>query len=413
MLNYEKIYELGTLFNSSLKLEEVLGSILKQLKAFFEAEASSLWLYDERSCTLSCALSENDSEHSLDGVTLPADTGSLGWCLRYKEPLFLENPKGTPLFINKIDMINDRGVSSVLLAPLVAEDRAIGIIRLVNKKYGMESFNKEDSDALGALAKSASLAVHNARLYDELSRSGRLLKEVDFASKLQMAILPGDLPDTAKLEAGAFIQAAGDLTTEFYDCISLGENRSLLALGRVGGRTLSAAIFMGIAQAMIRSLALTCSGLKEIAEITNKYLPKTIRGRTSGVKALLLLIDTDENTLEYINAGLPPPLILKGQRLDFLLNNGIPLGEFPSAHYTPEKIRLKNKSVILAYTEGVSRASGLRDEPFGVSRLARFLKRKKDLPARQMADDLRKIIFLHLGTCPQAEDMAALAVKFK
>ncbi|MCD6309919.1 MAG: SpoIIE family protein phosphatase, partial [Candidatus Eremiobacteraeota bacterium] len=298
-----------------------------------------------------------------------------------------------------------------LLTPLIIQDQVIGIIRVVNKKGGKELFTREDSDAMSALARSASLAVHNARLFDELSRSGRLLREVDFALKLQKSILPERLPGGPTLQAGAFIETAHELTTEFYDCIKLGDGKYLFALGRVGGRTFSAAIFMGIAQAMLRSLAMTCDSFKMIAELTNEYLPKTIRGRTSSVQASFLLVDRDNRRIEYINAGLPPPLILKGRRLGFLLSRGLPLGEFRSSHYEPETVPLKSNCTIMIYTEGISRARDSNDEPFGISRLARFLRRKRELPASKIIEDLRKEIFLYLGSEPQLEDMAALVVK--
>ncbi len=67
--------------------------------------------------------------------------------------------------------------------PLTAGGRLIGFISL-GRKYNMDAFFVEDLSLLGTLAAEASVALENARLYEELKRSQDLIRRADRLSAL-------------------------------------------------------------------------------------------------------------------------------------------------------------------------------------------------------------------------------------
>jgi signal transduction histidine kinase len=69
--------------------------------------------------------------------------------------------------------------------PLVTQERLIGILNL-GYKDGGEIYSNEDFEVLTTLANQAAIAVENARLYDNLRQSQRVLQRADRLSSLGM-----------------------------------------------------------------------------------------------------------------------------------------------------------------------------------------------------------------------------------
>ncbi len=74
--------------------------------------------------------------------------------------------------------VEEAGVRSLAIAPLVAESRALGTLGVFSDAVGR--WTTEDASLLAALADQAAIAVTNARLIEELERSrGELARRVD------------------------------------------------------------------------------------------------------------------------------------------------------------------------------------------------------------------------------------------
>jgi signal transduction histidine kinase len=72
--------------------------------------------------------------------------------------------------------LHEIGLRSVLMVPLMAGGRPIGVLNLVWAESG-RVYTEEDLDTMRELARRAGLAVENARLYDEARRAVRLRDE--------------------------------------------------------------------------------------------------------------------------------------------------------------------------------------------------------------------------------------------
>jgi signal transduction histidine kinase len=70
-----------------------------------------------------------------------------------------------------------------LCLPLIARDRLLGIIGL-GRKTNRDAFVADELDLLGTLAAEASVALENARLYEELTRSQEIIRRADRLSAL-------------------------------------------------------------------------------------------------------------------------------------------------------------------------------------------------------------------------------------
>jgi hypothetical protein len=77
--------------------------------------------------------------------------------------------------------------------PDALEGQCIGVFDLESPE--LDAFTKEHKELLTLLASQAAVAIENARLYEQVRRNEeRIEKELRFAQRVQMALLPTGLP---------------------------------------------------------------------------------------------------------------------------------------------------------------------------------------------------------------------------
>jgi signal transduction histidine kinase len=165
--------ELGVLIGAThalagnLDLNTVLQQTLVQINTLLDAEDASVLLYDSTSNDLVfAAVANSRTSLILFGQHVSLDAGVVGWVMQHKTSAIVENAQQDPRFYSEIDTLTEITTRSLLAVPLIAKDRAIGVIEVINKVDG--AFDAHDRELLEALASSAAIAIDNARLYQEL-----------------------------------------------------------------------------------------------------------------------------------------------------------------------------------------------------------------------------------------------------
>ncbi len=101
--------------------------------------------------------------------------------------------------------------------------------------------------------------------------------------------------------------------------------------------------------------------------------------------AVLAALDLTNGVLRYLNAGHPPPLVVRGEKVAATLDAGrrlpLGLGTLDSAPATEGEVVLEPGDRVLAYSDGVIEALARDGAPFGLDRLI-------DLAVRHAADGL-------------------------
>jgi GAF domain-containing protein len=163
----ERLLEISSLLNSTLKLDELLGEIMSSATELTGAETSSLLLLDEEAGELTVEVATGSPGEAVARERVPAGQGIAGWVVENGEPLLVDNPKEDPRFYGGIDDKTGFETKSILAVPMTTKDRTIGVIEVINKKDG--SFDERDTKVTTALANHAAIAIDNARLYARLA----------------------------------------------------------------------------------------------------------------------------------------------------------------------------------------------------------------------------------------------------
>ena len=337
----------------------------------------------------------------------------LGWLTRaprVKEAL--ASPPGfvaTPYLVDLDDtvkrttpaqlaLLKELGLASVMIVPLRARDRVIGVLCLV-------SDGEISADAVltaAHLGRRAGLALDNVRL---------LLAERTAALTLQQSLLPTitDIPGldvaTAYVPSGRRAQVGGD----WFDVLPLPDGTVGLAVGDVVGHDLRAAASMGQLRSLLRSYAWEGSSPGAVLSRADEL----VRGLDIADIATCVYLrwssgDDGGAHVVYARAGHPPPLLRLPGGSVVPLDEGLstPVG-LAGPGGAEAEIDVPRGSVLVLYTDGLieRRDRGLRE---GIAALSDELSRT---PEGATCTQIRDQLVAALVGTPQEDDMCLLVVR--
>lgn len=197
-----ELLELGRLLNSSLDLKQVLETAIESVVRFVNAERGFILLVDTTNGrvwgeairgmdeeALKMTLSGQDTENRAEISRTIIDNTMLSG-----KPMLTHNAMEDPRFAGS-QSVQISNLRSAMCVPLIAQGRALGIIYLDNRIIS-GLFSERQLTMLSAFSQQASVAIENARLYDNLRRS------LEDRLKLQDALHKQETQRLALEEAG-------------------------------------------------------------------------------------------------------------------------------------------------------------------------------------------------------------------
>ncbi|MFH1771363.1 MAG: HD domain-containing phosphohydrolase [Candidatus Omnitrophota bacterium] len=162
------LYEIGQDVLSSIKLDEVLKTIVERITSVLDLEICSILLYDEASGLLSIKASCGLSGQVIKETMIALGKGISGWVLENRTPILVEDIEKDDQF-KKISL-EKYYTHSFISVPLIIKDKLIGVININNKASGMP-FNNDDLRLARGIAAQAAIAIENAKLYASLEET--------------------------------------------------------------------------------------------------------------------------------------------------------------------------------------------------------------------------------------------------
>lgn len=147
--------------NSSLNLQTVLDSILKEMQLVIPYRLAGVLLPDFEKGELELVSAAGPhAEHRRKTVRIPFGAGVTGEAFRTKEPVLVDD---VLRYRNHIGVGAD--VRSELAVPLRRGDAVVGVLNVERSEVG--GFSQDDVSLLSLFASQAAIAIENARLYTE------------------------------------------------------------------------------------------------------------------------------------------------------------------------------------------------------------------------------------------------------
>lgn len=158
------LYQISRTISSTLKLDDVLQTILDFSIKISGAGRGSIMLLDKKKRIFYIKIPYDKSEKNIDKITFAENENTIGWVVKNKKFLYIKNLENDKHF-SKIKIIR-RQIKQLLIIPTIVEDKVIGVINLENT-----SLNPDTIDLLRSFSEGAAVAINNARLYQKIKDS--------------------------------------------------------------------------------------------------------------------------------------------------------------------------------------------------------------------------------------------------
>jgi phosphoserine phosphatase RsbU/P len=199
-------------------------------------------------------------------------------------------------------------------------------------------------------------------------------QELHRAREMQQALLPKEIPQIAGFEIAGAWEPAHVVGGDYFDVIRLSEKKLGICIADVVGKGVPAALFMAHVQATVRAYASEWASAAWLCDHVNSVVCANIAAEKF-VSLFYGILDAEQQTMQYVSAGHPRPILKRASgRVTQLDNGGAVLGVFPNWKYEDSVIQLAPGDRLVLYTDGITEASQPDGEQFGEEGLIRVLE---------------------------------------
>jgi phosphoserine phosphatase RsbU/P len=282
---------------------------------------------------------------------------------------------------------------------------------------------RKTKDQLSELAGSFnSMTARIENLIEEVKEKERLENELEIARDVQSQLFPKEVPRLKTLELWGGCQPARTVSGDYYDFLSLGADRTALAIGDISGKGISAALLMAHIQSALRSQfthrgngtrgssgsELTSPSM--VLSILNDHL--YMSSPPEKYATFFLGLYTDEGgQLIYTNAGHLAPMLVRRGAVTRLAGDGFPVGMFPGIQYEQQAIGLEPGDLLVGFTDGVTETPNRDGEEFGDRRLTELLVRLVEKPLDRIASEINESVGAWAGDVERHDDTTLLLAR--
>jgi sigma-B regulation protein RsbU (phosphoserine phosphatase) len=298
-----------------------------------------------------------------------------------------------------------------VISQMMIQGEVKGVL-VVGKKLHGGLFFRDDISFIEALGNTALAALENARLFQEEVNKKRLESEIALAHDIQMKLLPDTIPYFKGFDLAAMSISSKQVGGDYYDFIRLSDSEMLVAIADVSGKGMPASLLMANVQAALRALAPLRLELPDLTERINAIVYQNT-GADKFITFFCGIINNNDSTFRYVNAGHNPPLLLRTDGMIVeLKEGGIILGILDfTPPYQQGTVLFSEGDVLLLYTDGVSEAMNLQNEELSEQRTCVALRENASESAKQIVEYIIQTVQSHAGKAPQSDDITLAIVK--
>ena len=201
----------------------------------------------------------------------------------------------------------------------------------------------------------------------------RLQQELAVARRIQQGLLPTSFRNFPHFRVAAVNQPCLAVRGDYFDLMELDSNRLAFVIADVSGKGLGAALVTSLLQGAFSTLTLSAgrdpsADRAGIFAHVNRFI--CTHSEVNRYATLFFGILDPTGRLEFLNAGHPPPLLIRRGRVETVFQGeSFPVGMFEEAVFKISSAALDPGDTLLLFTDGVTDAENPEGERFGLERL--------------------------------------------
>ncbi|MCF6249215.1 MAG: GAF domain-containing protein [Desulfobacula sp.] len=166
------MFKISNALHQIQNLGDLIFVITKEIRKLISVEGAFILLSDASKNELyflSAHYKDGASEKQFKKIRFPADQGVAGRVYKTGKPLIISDVSKCAFYLNRVDEETDLETKNMLSVPMKLSDRTIGVVSVVNKRFG--DFDTTDRDLLSMVASTIALPIENTRINEKLRQS--------------------------------------------------------------------------------------------------------------------------------------------------------------------------------------------------------------------------------------------------
>jgi len=322
----------------------------------------------------------------------------------------ITSPLNRSEVLNTYPLLGEMGVN--LIVPMEVQGKTKGLI-LLGERINKQPYTDSDIEFIYSVGSLAIISLENKRLFLEELVKQKMEEELEIAREIQQNLLPQTLPRFSNFDMAAVNMSSKQVGGDYYDVITLDDNRFCVAIADVSGKGAPASLLMANIQAFLQVICRQDLNIVDSTALINDLIyANTSDGRF--ITFFWAVVNNEERKLTYVNAGHNPPLLIRDGKITKLKKGGIIFGVVESTiPYISETVSLQKDDVIVLFTDGISEAMNKREEEYSDERLEETAIRLASGTANEILEGIKKEVYEFANGAPQSDDITMVILKVK
>jgi sigma-B regulation protein RsbU (phosphoserine phosphatase) len=268
---------------------------------------------------------------------------------------------------------NDRvlRLRSMLVLPLKARGKVLGLLSVV-RRGDSRPFSSAEFDHARTMTNFVAVTLDNYYTY-------RIQRDVEIAGDIQKRLQAPPVGTAGGIEFAGISRPARGVSGDYYDVISIDDNRTVVVICDVSGKGVPAALVMVMVRTIVHLALGRTDDAGEILQMINHGVSGAVE-LDRFATASVVVFDVAENRLSYANAAHHPALLMRdgGEAVEAIDADGLPIGIEESGDYASRTVWFPAGSTLVLFTDGVIEAFNPEGDEFGEERLYSSLQDTSD-----------------------------------
>lgn len=243
----------------------------------------------------------------------------------------------------------------------------------------------------------------------EMSLTNEMMKrDLELTKTIQQSILPKQLRFKDIL-VDYMYNPCDELSGDIFDVISIAKNKLSAYICDVSGHGVPAAMVTVFVRETMRNLENFHSSAYNLKELHRRFLNLRL-DMDHYLTMFHILIDTDDNTISYSNAGHNCPMFLyRNGKVEIISMTGKPVTNFfEEIDYQEKVVEFLPGDKILLITDGITECRNTNNEEFGEERVKSVFEKNPE----NVLDAIQKEVLDFSGE-EKIDDMCALFINYE
>jgi phosphoserine phosphatase RsbU/P len=337
----------------SVELQPTLTILLDSLQQLVPFDAGGIFVREKQR---DMVRAQATHEYPPD-LEMPTAAGLAGEVIRTGQSRLVRDVRREPAYVAI------RPSTCVqLTVPLSSPRGILGAIVLESDRPS--AFDDQDLALVTLFGQQATIVLERAVLHEQLMRQSRLDRDMDIARDILKSLNPESAPRFTGMDVFGRSVTAETVGGDGFDFIPYPESQLGISISDAKGKGLPAALLAVAHHAMVHALVSVELRLRSTFSRVSDLLVRSLPPGNF-ITTFYGIIDITERRVIYVNAGHPPPLLVRANgHTEVLPATGPPLG-FPRFSPIREAYATFGPGDgLVMYTDGITEAGPSPEEFF-------------------------------------------------